>query len=106
MRKVYVGGLGVMAALLIAGGVAGSLNDAHRQPALDDVDVKECNEYAGWIAQRKGDAEEPVADERLEHGAMLKTGTVEGLAEGNRENDRAADAYRRCMVRRGYEVWG
>lgn len=104
MRKFYIGGFAVVAGLMIAGAVAGSSNEDPRQPAFHDV--KECNEYAGWMAQRKDDAQDHIVDERSMHGALLKTGTVEGLSEGNRENTRAADAYRRCMARRGYKVWG
>ena len=104
MRKLFIGGVAAMAGLMIAGGVAGSSNQDHAQPAFHDV--KECNEYAGWIARRDGDAADQIVDERSMHGALLKTGTVEGLSEGNRENTRAAAAYRRCMARRGYKVWG
>lgn len=112
MRKPYLVGSGVVAAVLILAAVSFgkdltgqfSLNTASA-PRPGATDVQECNEYARWIAERDLPAERQAADENLP-GPLMNTGTLEGLSASYQENPRAEDAYRRCMTRRGYKAWG
>lgn len=85
-------------------------------PALAPVDVEECNDYAGWIAEREAHLDRIAAEgratdialdrDRFAPGSISSVGTLEGLSKMYRDDPRAAVAYRRCMVRRGYNTWG
>jgi hypothetical protein len=76
-------------------------------------DVVDCNEYANWVIARaahvdriaaQGATDSATEDERFGSGALTTVGTLEGLS--NPDDPRAVTAYRQCMLRRGYNVWG
>jgi hypothetical protein len=48
----------------------------------------------------------PLPSDEGDEEPLVKTGTLDGLADSYQENAQAADAYRRCMMRRGYKAWG
>jgi hypothetical protein len=108
MWKPYVWG-GVLATLLVLAAIAFSADptgfpfSSRRQPSV--TDIEECNEYARWIAER--DALAPGGNARARRAApLVSTGTLDGLSGDYDQDARAADAYRRCMLRRGYKAWG
>jgi hypothetical protein len=81
------------------------------QPA--ETDIVECNDYAAWVAEREArldraatenNAGEPTDDHA--RPALATVGTLHGLSSIHRDDPHAEAAYRQCMLRRGYNVWG
>jgi hypothetical protein len=81
-----------------------------------ETDIVECNDYAIWISEREtrldriateGKASDiAIDDERYARRSLTTVGTLEGLSKSKVDDPRAANAYRQCMVRRGYNAWG